>query len=683
MADRLRVTELDFDTIKQNLKTFLKQQNQFSDYDFDGAGLSVLLDILAYNTHYNAYYTNMVANEAFLDSALLRDSVVSHAKTLGYVPYSTKSPVAFIDFTILSENNDPATITIPKGYSFLSNQIDGKTYNFVVMKDVTATKVNSTYYFEDLQIQEGQLITYNFIHDEQTNPKQIFTIPEENVDITTLSVSVSPSSGNTSVEPYNLVTDILNVTGDSKVFFLQESRSGKYQIYFGNNSVGEKLPDGAVVYISYLVTSGSESNKANGFVARSPLFDSLNESQSNFIIEVISPASGGSIREPIDSIKFNAVSQYTTQNRLVTTSDYESYIKKNYPAIDSLSVWSGDEEIPKIYGKVFVSLKPKNNYFLSELEKQRILDDIIKSKSIVSISTEIRDPDFLYVLIKTNVRYQKNKTFLSDEALKVAVKNSILLYNNTNLNKFNSTLIVSRLQDDIDSADNSFIGNDVTLRVQKRFTPILNQKSSYTINFNVPLKRGTTFDKLTSTEFNVRDTTNILRTVTIEEVPQSFTGISEILVTNPGFNYVSPPTVTITGDGSGAEAVANIVNGKLESITVTKRGFDYSRAIVTISGGGGLDAEATAVIDSKVGTLRLVYFDSNAERKIVNSNVGSINYDTGLIRLIDVNIESLPISEEIKITCESEFGIIESVRNTILSIDQEDPSSIIVDLEQV
>jgi hypothetical protein len=682
MADRLRVTELDFDTIKQNLKTFLKQQDQFTDYDFEGAGLSVLLDILAYNTHYNSYYTNMVANEAFLDSALLRDSVVSHAKTLGYTPFSTKAPISFINFTVQANNNDSATLTIPKGYSFLSNQIDGKSYNFVVMKDVTATKVNSTYYFENLPILEGQLITYTFVYDEQSNPKQIFTIPEENVDITTLSVSVSPSSGNTSVQPYNLVTDILDVSATSNVFFLQESRSSKYQIYFGNNSVGKKLPDGAIVYVSYLVTFGNESNKANGFVARAPLIDSLSQSQSNFIINVVSPASGGSTRETIDSIKFNSISQYTTQNRLVTTSDYESYIKKNYPAIDSLSVWSGDQEIPRIYGKVFISLKPKNNYFISELEKQRIIEDIIKSKSIVSVSTEIRDPDFLYVLIKTNVRYEKNKTFLSDEALKSSIRNSILLYNNTNLNKFNSTLIVSRLQDDIDSSDNSFLGNDVTLRVQKRFSPLLNKKASYAINFNVPLKRGTTFNKLTSTEFNVRDTTNTLRTVILEEVPQSFTGISEILVTNPGFNYVTPPTVTITGDGSGAEAIANIVNGKLESITITKRGFDYSRAIINISGGGGLDAEAVAVIDSKFGSLRLVYFDSNAERRIVNPNVGSINYDTGLIRLIDVNIESLPVSNQVRITCESELGIIESVRNTILSIDEEDPSSIVVDLEQ-
>lgn len=684
MVDRLRVTELDFDTIKQNLRTFLKQQNEFTDYDFEGSGLSILLDILAYNTHYNAYYLNMVANESFLDTALLRDSVVSHAKTLGYVPYSTFAPVSIIDFTVNATNNNPATLTIPKGYSFLSNQIDGRTYNFVVMNDVTATKANSAYYFEDVEIKEGQLISYRFIHDQSNNPKQIFNLPESGIDTSTIVVSVSPTSTSTDIETYNRVTDILDVTTTSKVFFLQENRNGTYDIYFGNNTAGIKIPDGAVVYVSYLVTNGASSNKASAFRATSPLVDSLGTSLTNFNINVVSAASGGADREAIDSIKFNAAAQYTTQNRLVTIPDYESFIKKNYPAVDSLSVWGGDEETPKVYGKVFVSLKPKEGYFISEAEKERIIEDILKSKSIVSVSTEIKDPNYLYILLTTHVRYDSRRTTITEDSLRNFIKNSILIYNNTNLNKFDSTLIVSRLQDAIDNSDKSILGNDLVLKVQKRFEPLLNQTASYTIDFNVPLHRGTTLNKLTSSEFIVRDASNIERDVILEEVPQSFTGISEILVSNPGSGYTTIPTVTITGDGSGAEAIAHIVNGKVQSIEITRRGFDYSRAIVSISGGGGSSATATAIIDNRNGTLRTVYFDSNAERVIVDENVGTINYDTGRIQLNDVRVERIvDDTNDIRITVESESGILESVRNTIISIDQTDPTSIAIELEKV
>lgn len=684
MVDRLRVTELDFDAIKQNLKTFLKQQNEFTDYDFEGSGLSILLDILAYNTHYNAYYLNMVANESFLDTALLRDSVVSHAKTLGYVPYSTTAPRATINFTVNATNNNPATLTIPKGYAFLSNQIDGITYNFVVMNDVTATKANSAYYFEDLQIKEGQLISYRFVHDQSSNPKQIFNLPEKNIDTTTVVVSVSPSTTSTDIETYNRVTDILDVTTTSKVFFLQENRNGTYDIYFGNNTAGIKIPDGAVVYVSYLVTNGTAANKASAFRAATPLVDSLSTSHTNFVVSVISAASAGADREPIDSIKFNAAAQYTTQNRLVTLPDYESYIKKNYPAVDSLSVWGGDEETPKVYGKVFISLKPKEGYFISETEKQRIIDDIISAKSIVSVSTEIKDPKYLYILLTTNVKYDSRRTTLSEESLKNFIRNGILLYNNTNLNKFSSTLIASRLQDAIDDADKSILGNDMVLRVQKRFEPLLNLNSSYTVDFDVPLHRGTTTNKLTSSEFVVNDSSNIERTVILEEVPQSFTGVSEIIVSNPGSGYTTAPTVTITGDGSGAEAIAKIVSGKVQSIEITKRGFDYSRALVSITGGGGSGATATALIDNKNGTLRTVYFDSNAERVIVDDNVGTINYDTGRIQLNDLKILRVNSDDDnIRITVESQNGILESVRNTIISIDQTDPTSIAIHLEKV
>jgi hypothetical protein len=685
MVDRLRVTELDFDTIKQNLKNFLKQQSEFTDYDFDGAGLSILLDILAYNTHYNAYYLNMVANESFLDTALLRDSVVSHAKTLGYTPYSTRAPVAIINFTIDSTTTTPATATLPEGYAFLSNQIDSKAYNFVVLNDTTVTKSNTQFFFENLQIFEGQLITYSFIYDQGSNPKQVFTLPDTNIDTTTIKVVVNPSSSNTATATYTKVTDVLDISSTSEVFFLQEERGGNFQIYFGNDVVGKALPDGAIVSVTYLVTAGTEANKANNFVATATVVDSLNNGLSDFTITPVSAASGGADRESVDNIKFSAAARFSTQNRLVTFKDYETYILNNYPNIDSISVWGGEENEPPIYGKVLISMKPKENYYISEAEKRRIIDEIIKPKAIIAVQAEILDPEFLFILVDVEAQYDARKTTNTEAILKERIRNAIINYSNTFLNKFASKIIDSKLETAIDSVDtNAIIGNEIEIKVQKRFEPELNTPQSYNIKFNVPLHRGTVADRFSSTEFDIVDSDGIRRSVVFEEVPQSFTGISSVQVTNPGTGYTSTPTVTITGDGIGATAEAVVVNGTIQSISVTNRGIDYTRAIATISGGFGFGAEASVIIDAAVGSLRTIYYDTNAQRQIVDSSVGTINYNTGEVNIDDINILSVSSTDGlIRLTIEADEGIIESARNTIITVDETDPVSIVVNLTKV
>jgi len=685
MADRLRVTELDFDTIKSNLKTFLNQQTEFTDYDFEGSGLSVLLDILAYNTHYNAYYLNMVANESFMDTALLRDSVVSHAKTLGYVPYSTKAPIATINFLVQSSSSSLANLTLPAGFSFLSNQIDNKVYNFVVLEDTLVTKANNSYYFENLDIYEGQLITYNFTQNITTNPKQIFTLQDTNIDTRTIKVRVSPSSTSTESSVYNLVSDILDVNSSSEVYFLQEGRNGKYELYFGNDVMGKSIADGSIVSISYLLTNGTSASKANNFIATATLSDTLGESLTNFTITPVSAASGGAERESVDDIKFGAAAQFTTQNRLITTKDYESYLKKNYPSIDSISVWGGEEEVPPVYGKVFVSLKPKENYFISETEKQRIIDEIIKPKSIVSVDTIIRDPEYLYLLIENYVEYNKNKTTQTAEALKTSIRNSIILYRNTNLNKFGATFVLSKLQDSVDGVDlNAISGSETKLYLQKRFEPTLGASTTYTINFNAALNRGTTTNKLTSSEFRIFDSTGAIKTVLFEEVPESFTGISEIQVTNAGTGYTETPTITITGDGTGAVASAVVVNGKIQNIVLTNRGINYTRAIVTITGGSGYGAAGSAVLDGKFGYLRTIYYDDNAEKQTINEQIGTIDYVTVTITINDIRILSVvPTDGLIRLTIESGKGIVKTAKNTIISIDDTDTTSITTELSAI
>jgi len=685
MVDRLRVTELDFDTIKQNLKNFLKQQSEFQDYDFDGAGLSILLDILAYNTHYNAYYLNMVANESFLDTALLRDSAVSHAKTLGYTPYSTKSPVAIIDFIVESNTTTSGTCTLPEGFSFLSNQIDSKAYNFVVLNDTNVTKSNTQYIFENLNLNEGQLITYSFNYDKGSNPKSIFELPDVDIDTTTIKVSVTPNAANSATTVYQKVTDVLDIISTSEVFFLQESRGGLFQIYFGNDVVGKALPDGAIVSVTYLVTNGTLANKANNFVATATVTDSLGNSLSNFTIIPKSGASGGADRESVDNIKFSAAARFSTQNRLVTFKDYETYILNNYPNINSISVWGGEDNDPPVYGKVFISMNPRDNYYISETEKQRIIQEIVSPKSIVTVTSQIIDPEYLYLIIESQIQYDSKRTTQTQETIRQNIRNAIFNYSTTFLNKFNAKFVNSKIETAIDNVDlNSIIGNRVVTRVQKRFEPTLNQNSSYQLNYNTTLHKGTAANKLVSTEFQVRDALGVTRTVTIEEVPLSFTGISSILITNPGLNYLLAPTVTITGDGVGATAEAVIVNGQLEKINIINRGINYTKAVVTIGGGGGVGAEASAVVDAKIGTLRTVYFDSNAQRQIVDSNVGDINYETGKISLNDINIIGVSSSDGlIRVSIEAEEGIIESVRNTIITIDEQDPVSIVLSLTNV
>jgi hypothetical protein len=673
MTERLNVTELDFDTIKTNLKNFLRAQSEFTDYDFEGSSLNVLLDVLAYNTHYNAYYLNMVANEAFLDTALLRESVVSHGKTLGYTPKSVTAAKAIIDLTIETSNPTPGTLTLPRGYVFRSNLIDNRSYSFVTLEDTTVTKSGTQFVFEDLDIYEGQLVNFNFNFSELDNPKQIFTIEDENVDTNTITVTVRPNSSNTDTIVFNRATDILDVTADSEVFFLQETSSRKFQIYFGNSVVGKKLENGSVIEVSYLVSSGAESNGANGFTPTENI-----GGFGTFFVDVINVASGAADRESVDSIKFSAISQFATQNRLVTFKDYETFILSNFPNLDSISVWGGQENDPPVYGKVFISLKPKENFFLSETEKQKIINDIIAPKSIVSVSAEIIDPEFLFIILQNQVVYDPKRLSISEEEFKSQIRSTILTFRDTFLNKFESRFVQSKLEQTIDRTNfRAIIGTNVTVKLQKRFTPILNEFRNYEIDFSVPLKRGTVTDKLFSTQFDVFDTLGTRRSVILEEIPQSFSGITSIEVINPGLGYTEAPTVTIVGDGIGATAEAVIVNGRIEKINVTNRGINYSQATISIIGGNGFGAEANVVIDSKFGNLRTVFFDANAQRQVVNANAAEINYETGKIRINNINILSVASNDgQIRLTIESEEGILESVRNTILTIDEQDPISI-------
>ena len=690
MTDRLKVTELDFDTIKSNLKNFLKSQNEFTDYDFDGSGLSVLLDILAYNTHYNAYYLNMIANESFLDTALLRNSVVSHAKKFGYVPRSSTASRATINFTVNSLNSNPGTLTLPKGYTFLSNLIDNKVYNFVTLEDTTVTKIGTNFVFSNLDIYEGTLNRYSFTHSESSNPKQIFTIPDENIDTSTLKVTVQQSSSNTNSVVYNLATDVINLTANSNVYFLQEGLNNQYEIYFGNDVIGKKIPDGGIVNVSYLSTNGSVANKANNFVATAPV-----SSYTNFTLNPVSASAGGSQKESVDQIKFAAPLQFTSQNRAVTKNDYVKLIQQKYPQFEAVNVWGGEENDPPVYGKVFISAKPKLGFEVSDTEKDFFINEVVKPISVLTVTPEFVNVDYNYIKLISTIYYDPTKTDLNLSTLQSKVTNTINLFSTVNLNKFNSIFSSSKLRTDIDNSDVSIVSNELQIFLSKRFRPVLNQSNSYVLDFGVELSRGTTLDNFySSPTFTVLDENLVKRTCFFEEVPSSFTGVESINVVTPGNNYTSTPTIEIVGDGRGAKASAIIVNGKLNSIKVTNPGVGYTTASIRILGGGGSGATANAVLENRYGKIRIAYFKPDEVTSQSTKVILNYSNNEGVTGVIDYVLGKITINNFAPITVDNDFGelsinvkpkstVLQSVKNKMLAFDQQDPTSVVVELKTI
>lgn len=685
MADRLNVTELDFDSIKNNLRNFLRQQSEFQDYDFEGSGLTVLLDVLAYNTHYNAYYLNMIANESFLDSAVLRNSVVSHAKTVGYTPRSTRAARAVVTITVQTNDSTPGTLTIPRGYVFLSSQLDGISYRFVTLESHTASKVGTTFTFSNVVIFEGQLVSYAYTNSVSTNPNQLFTIPDSNVDTSTLRVDVRQSSSNTDTVVYSTSADALEVQSSSTVYFLQEGNDSQYQVYFGDGVLGKNIPDGGVITMQYLVTNGSASNQSNNFTSTTTI-----GGFSNIVINSTLAASGGAVRETVDEIKFAAPLNLLSQNRAVTKNDYIRLIQQKYPAFEAVNVWGGEENDPPIFGKVFVAAKPKLGFEISKTEKDFVKNTILRPISILTVTPEIVDVDYNFLKITAKVFYEKSKTTLSDSELKANLKTVMLNFSQTSLNKFNSFFKYSGLKSAIDNYDRSIISNDVELFVGKKFRPVLGIADSYTLDYGFELKRGTTSDNFFSTpDFTVIDEQDVPRQCFFEEVPSSFTGVESITVTNPGYGYTSTPRVTIIGDGRGATAVANIVNGKLVSITVTRPGIGYTSVAVQIQGGGGLLAAGSAVLEGRFGQIRISYFktdeiSSQSTKVIINESLnggvtGSIDYVLG--RIFINNFRPISVNNDfgdITVNMRPEVSVIQSYLNKMLVIDENDSTNIVV-----
>jgi hypothetical protein len=688
MADRLKVTELDFDAIKNNLKNFLRQQTEFQDYDFEGAGLNILLDVLAYNTHYNAYYINMTANESFLDTALLRNSVVSHAKKLGYTPRSTKAARAVVNITIDSQSSVPGTLTLPKGYVILSNEVDNRTYNFVTLENYTVEKTANNFVFPLVSVYEGQINSYVYVHSQPNNPRQLFTLPDSNIDTSTIQVTVQPSQSNTDVYVYTKSEDVLGVSSDDTVYFLQEGLDGQYEIYFGDDIFGKKLSDGALVTVQYLSSTGSAPNSANNFVGTSSVggFTSL-------IVDSVGAAAGGSPRESVDEIKFSAPLQNISQNRAVTKNDYINIIKQKYPFFEAVNVWGGEENTPPIYGKVFVSAKPKLGFEVTDTIKEFVKENILKPISVLTVTPEIVDVDYNFLKVISTLYYDSTKTTLTKSDLQTNIRQVILNFASVNLNKFNTLFNYNGMERSIQDYSRSIISNEVDLFVGKKFRPDLINTNNYILDYGMELTRGTTSDSFFSTpDFTILDNDGVERRCFFEEIPSSFTGLESVQIVNGGFNYTSTPNVTVIGDGQGAKAVATIVNGKVSNITVTNPGIGYTIATIRISGGGGSLAQASPILQGRYGRIRISFFKpdeiTSEQTKVVlnaNSNngvVGTIDYLLGKITIIDFNpIDVNNDFGDITVYMKPKSNIIESKFNKMLVLDAEDPSSVVLNIK--
>jgi hypothetical protein len=400
----IQMTDLDFNTIKNNLKTYLQSQDTLKDYNYEGSALSVLLDVLAYNTQYNAYYLNMVANEMFLDTALQRASVVSQAKLMNYVPKSAIAPTATIDLTI-NGVSDP-TLTLPKFTPFMSEAINGINYTYATTDSYTTTVNLGTNQaeFTNIVLKQGTPASLSYSVNSTTNPRYNFTLPAENIDTTTLQVLVQQSSTNTSVEIYKAAENYLTLDGNSLVYFLQENVSGSYDVSFGDGILGKKLTDGNIIIVSYITTSGSDSYGANNFV----LMGSVG-GYSSATIYPITSTTKGTLRESIDSIKYQAPKSYSAQKRAVTKEDYITVIQQNNLgySFDAVNVWGGQENDPPVYGQVFIAIKPSGTYLLSATQKERLVADVIvgcfvASKLSVSVLVYMlvaaSDPDTVTVV---------------------------------------------------------------------------------------------------------------------------------------------------------------------------------------------------------------------------------------------------------------------------------------------
>ena len=616
------LTQLDFDSYKDSLKTFLKSQDRFKDYDFDGSNLSVLLDVLSYNTYQNAFYLNMISNEMFLDSAKLRDSVISHAKELNYLPRSFRSSSAVIKLVITSSDSAKRSIVIPKGTSFTS-RVDDFTYNFsttenYVITNRTPSGSNFVYESEAIRVYEGNYLsdTYTVNYDRPLNYK----ISNKRVDLESLLVTVFEDNG-TTVQTYKRATSLFGHDGNSKVFFLQPGIGDAYEVVFGDGVVGRKPKNNSVCIIEYRTCNGELPNGAFKFINTARI-----DNEPNVVIETITAATDGAVAEDLNSIKYNAPRAFTTQERAVTSEDYENLLKANFPEINAVVAYGGEDASPPQYGRIFLSIDLQEVDGLPKI-KEAEYKRFLRSRSSVAIEPLFVSPDYTYVYVNTNIKYNINLTGLNPEDIRTNVIDSILNHASTNLNNFGRTLRYSRFIRDIDAAETSIISNETEVELVKYLTPVL----------------STT---VTSTPTSTSGSLVSLATSGVVSSGQNVT----IDFKNPLRNDVP---------GKGAEHLIGDIH-VVSSSTFTYNGLANCR-----------------LEDNGDGIMRIINTSGTQHRTILD--IGTVDYDTGIIRIDNFNITNYT-GTSLKVYAKPRNLDITSSQNVILNILENDVD---VTIEQI
>jgi len=474
----IALTQLDFDSIKTSLKTYLSEQDEFQDYDFEGSNLSVLLDVLAYNTYQNAFYLNMVGNEMFLDSAKLRDSVISHAKELNYLPRSFTSSKADLRITVTPTDPNKNSIVVPKGTAFIS-RVDDYSFTFSTTQNLVITnKANGSFVSDTITVYEGNYLSDTYAVN-YSNPL-VFKINNKNVDISSVVVTVLEDNGSVNLE-YSRATSLFGYDENSKVFFLQPGVGDLYEVVFGDGVVGRKPKNNAIVIIEYRVSNGELPNGAFRFINAGRI-----DNEANVAITTLKAAADGAVAEDLNSIKYNAPRAFTTQERAVTAEDYENLLKANYPEINAVTAYGGEDATPPQYGRIFVSVDLTDVDGLPQI-KQEEYRRFLRSRSSVAMEPLFVTPDYTYLKIDSTVRYNINRTGLNPEDIRTYVIDSILNYASTNLNSFARTFRYSKLVQAVDATDNAIISNETDVLLVKYLTPQLNIPLNLTVDFKNPL----------------------------------------------------------------------------------------------------------------------------------------------------------------------------------------------------
>lgn len=487
----INLVDLDFNALKNSFKDYLASQARYRDYNFDGSNINVLLDVLAYNTYLNTFYLNMVASEMFLDTAQLRDSVVSHAKELNYLPRSFRSAYANVNISV-TPSTTVDSVEIPSKTSFTS-RVGSNTYNFVTNESVIiTTSSNGVFHANNVSLYEGVYVTDTFVKNG-TVDNQRFVLTNPNVDTSSIEITVTENSG-TDVYTFVQSYSMFGLSPNSNIFFVQGAESEQYEIIFGDGTSGKLPLDGAVIEATYRVCNGEIPNGADTFVNNSSI-----DGHSDVQIKLNREAINGSIPESIESIKFNAPRSFQSQERAVTESDCRTLLTREFPEIQAISVFGGEKEDPPQYGKVFVSVDITNSDGVPDVNKN-LYKSYLQDKVPLGITVEVVDPDFVYLSVETNVKYDYNSTTLSAQEIKTIVTQSIIDFNNTNLNDFNAKFRFSNFVSYIDAADSSIINNDTVCRPYFLLSPTLNTNNEYSLSFNSEILITSPTDKTHSIE---------------------------------------------------------------------------------------------------------------------------------------------------------------------------------------